>query len=92
MKCGTDCLREKLARGGTLLGTHTSWGGAMIAEMYGAAGFDMIWIDTEHGTMNPLDVQNALVGARAGGCALLCGFRGMTGLWRSRFSILARTA
>lgn len=71
MKCGTDCLREKLARGETLFGSHTSWGGGMIPEMYGTAGYDMVWIDTEHGTINPLDVQNALIGARAGG---LCAF------------------
>lgn len=71
MECGTDRLLAKLARGETLFGGHTSWGGALIPEMLGTAGYDMIWIDTEHGTMNPIDVQNALVGARAGG---LCAF------------------
>ena len=71
MEHGTDKLRAKLARNETIYGTHTSWGGAMITEMYGVAGFDVVWIDTEHGTMDPIQVQNALIGARAGG---LCAF------------------
>jgi 2-dehydro-3-deoxyglucarate aldolase/4-hydroxy-2-oxoheptanedioate aldolase len=39
--------------------------------MYGEAGFDAVWIDTEHAAIDPAQVQNALVGARAGG---LCAF------------------
>lgn len=67
MSSATDTLREKLARGETIFGCHTSWGGAMITEMYGTAGFDVAWVDTEHGTMDPKEVQNALIGARAAG-------------------------
>lgn len=67
MEWPTDKLREKLAKGETIFGSHTSWGGAMITEMYGVAGFDVVWIDTEHGNMDPKEVQNALIGARAGG-------------------------
>lgn len=67
MEWATDKLREKLAKGETIFGCHTSWGGAMVAEMYGVAGFDVIWIDTEHGNIDPKEVQNTLVGARAGG-------------------------
>lgn len=67
MEWPMDKLREKLARGETIFGSHTSWGGAMITEMYGVAGFDVAWIDTEHGNMDPKEVQNALIGARAGG-------------------------
>ncbi|MDR1518580.1 MAG: 4-hydroxy-3-methylbut-2-en-1-yl diphosphate synthase [Planctomycetota bacterium] len=61
----TDKLADKIARGETIYGTHTAWGGAMIAEMYGEAGFDVVWIDNEHGYMDPSQVLNALVGARA---------------------------
>ena len=67
MECATDKLREKIARGETVFGTHTSWGGALVPELYGVAGFDVVWIDTEHGNMNPRDMENALIGARAGG-------------------------
>ncbi|MDR1533649.1 MAG: 4-hydroxy-3-methylbut-2-en-1-yl diphosphate synthase [Planctomycetota bacterium] len=67
MEWPTDKLREKIAKGETIFGTHTSWGGAMITEIYGVAGFDVVWVDTEHGNMDPKEVQNALIGARAGG-------------------------
>ncbi len=44
----------------------------MVPELYGTIGFDVIWIDTEHGYMDPKDVQNAMIGARSGGaCAFV---------------------
>ncbi len=69
MESRTDRLTSRMKAGEMLFGTHTALGGAMIAEMYGTAGFDMIWIDTEHCLVDPGQVQNTLIGATAGGAA-----------------------
>ncbi len=55
-------LRKKIEAGETILGTHTCWGGAMLAEMYGMAGFDAVWIDCEHGAVDSSQLLNTLVG------------------------------
>lgn len=62
MKCKTDLLSEKIKRGETCFGTHTCWGGALLTEMYGMAGYDMVWIDTEHGAIDYATLLNTLVG------------------------------
>ncbi len=63
MQGKVDRILAKIAKGQTAFGTHTSWGGPMITEMYGQAGYDMVWIDTEHGYMSPERVLGALIGA-----------------------------
>lgn len=67
MECLADKLKAKIAKGETIFGTHSGWGGSLVPELYGEVGFDVVWVDTEHGLMDPIQVQNALVGARAGG-------------------------
>ncbi|HEX9012627.1 MAG TPA: aldolase/citrate lyase family protein [Anaerolineaceae bacterium] len=60
-------LRERLARGDTLLGTLVTLPSPESAEILAAAGFDWLFIDLEHSAMSPRDAQAILqgVGKRA---------------------------
>lgn len=63
MKSKIATLQEKMKAGKTAFGTHTHWGGAALAELYGIAGFDALWIDTEHGAVDKSQLLNTIVGA-----------------------------
>lgn len=63
MKCKIDRIEEKLRRGETIYGTHSAMGGAVTTEIYGTAGFDALWIDTEHGCIDKKDLLAAIMGA-----------------------------
>lgn len=58
-------LREKLLRGENIIGTHVSMTEPIITEMLGNLGFDYIWVDTEHTTVDLDTLQNHLIAARA---------------------------
>lgn len=63
MDCKIDRIEEKLSRGETVFGTHTVLGGAVTAEIYGHTGFDVLWIDAEHGCMDKKDILATIMGA-----------------------------
>lgn len=46
------------------IGTHTmfGWGNGMLTELYGTVGFDMVWIDTEHGAIDKSALMSTLIG------------------------------
>lgn len=62
MKAKIAILQERI-KTATAFGTHTHWGGAALAELYGIAGFDALWIDTEHGAVDKSQLLNTIVGA-----------------------------
>ena len=49
-------IEEKIAKKELVLGTHSSLGYPVIAEMLGEAGFDALWIDTEHTAIDRQDL------------------------------------
>ena len=51
-----NSVKEKLARGGRVLGTFFELGGAAAVECLGLSGLDYFIVDTEHG---PFDVESA---------------------------------
>ncbi len=59
-----DRIIEKIENGGVAIGTHTmfGWGNGMLTELYGNVGFDMVWIDTEHGAMDKSTLMSTLIG------------------------------
>lgn len=69
MKYPIDLLSEKLKKGQIIYGTHTVLGGAVTSEIYGTAGFDVIWIDGEHGCMDKKDILSTIIGAAGTGTA-----------------------
>ena len=62
-------LREKLADGRFVLGTHVSAGHPMITEILGKAGFDAIWIDTEHTAIDKSTLLLNIIAAQGAGAA-----------------------
>lgn len=61
----TDALFERLKKGETLLGTHITCNDPLLTEMIGNAGFDYLWIDTEHTYIEKTMLINHLIAARA---------------------------
>lgn len=60
-----DHLKEKLAAGGCLFGTHITCCDMTTVEVMGNCGFDYLWIDMEHSPIDKGDIQNHLTAARA---------------------------
>ena len=67
MKDLTDKLREKLAGNTVLFGTHIFCGDACLTECMAMAGYDILWIDTEHTAIDRRSLLNCLISARSGG-------------------------
>lgn len=60
-------LKEKVRACRKLCGTHVSLNDAVVAEVLGYAGFDFLWIDLEHSSLDCESVLRHLGGARAAG-------------------------
>ena len=58
-------LLERLNRGETLIGTHITCNDPLLTELIGNAGFDYLWIDTEHTYIEKTMLINHLIAARA---------------------------
>lgn len=52
---------EKIKNGKTAVGTHAQLGSQPIMEMFGIAGFDAVWIDTEHTAIDRQDLLNSII-------------------------------
>lgn len=63
MECKIDRIEEKLRQGKVVFGTHTVLGGGVTAEIYGHVGFDVLWIDAEHGCLDRKDILSTIMGA-----------------------------
>lgn len=64
-------LQEKLRRCELALGTHVSLNDSSVSELVGNVGFDYIWIDTEHSTIDLDHLQLHLIAARAAGVSAI---------------------
>ncbi|MBR4079493.1 MAG: hypothetical protein IKK29_04725, partial [Christensenellaceae bacterium] len=60
-------LRAKLASGKILFGTHIVNTDLQLIELIAGAGFDYLWIDTEHSQADKKDIHNTLIATRAAG-------------------------
>lgn len=56
-------LEQKLARGETLIGTHSALPEPLIPEMLGMAGFDILWVDAEHSPLDRRDLNLMILSA-----------------------------
>jgi 2-keto-3-deoxy-L-rhamnonate aldolase RhmA len=45
-------IREKWARGQLCVGTNVTFTDSTVIELFGEAGFDIVWIDMEHSSMS----------------------------------------
>lgn len=64
-------LREALSLGKIILGSHVFCGAPMLTEAVALAGFDVVWIDMEHTSIDKEAVLNNLIAVRAGEAASL---------------------
>jgi len=63
-------LRSRLAAREPLLGTIVALGDPALAEMT-ASGYDLVWLDAEHGALGVAEVQRLAIAARAAGAHVL---------------------
>jgi len=59
----TDAFRKRLSRGGLLIGTIVSIPSPEVAEVLSLAGFDWLFVDMEHGTLDFTTTQRILQAA-----------------------------
>ena len=60
-------IMKKIDENKMLLGSHVAFDSPFITEMLAGCGFDMIWIDAEHGALDKKDIQLHLMACRAAG-------------------------
>ncbi len=58
-------LLDRLNAGETLIGTHITCNDPLLTEIIGNAGFDYLWIDTEHSYIEKSMLIQHLIAARA---------------------------
>ena len=51
----------KLKNGKTAIGTHAQLGSPVMMEIMGMAGFDAVWIDTEHTAIDKQDLLHSVI-------------------------------
>jgi len=59
-------LKEKLADGGTVVGSWINTGSPIVAELMAQAGFDFLTIDAEHSAVDLSQVQQLMQAIRSG--------------------------
>ena len=64
-----EAFKTKVARGETCLGAVTTSYDDAVAELYGDAGLDFVWIDGEHSPFNQTDILHQIMAVRGTGCA-----------------------
>lgn len=64
-------LLDKIRKGERALGTHISINDCSITELIGNVGYDYLWIDTEHTTIDLDHLQQHLIAARAAGVSVI---------------------
>ena len=62
-----NLLKEKLARGETVVGCDVSFPSPFVGELVGAAGFDFLLVNCEYGSMSDGQVEEMVRAAQARG-------------------------
>lgn len=66
-----DTIFNALNGGPPAFGTYCAYQDIGMYELCGKLGYDFVWIDGEHGAIDPTGFANAIVGTNAGGAAAL---------------------
>jgi len=62
-------IKEKISQGIIPIGTHAHIGEPIVIDILCNCGFDFIWIDSEHASVDKRDVNIQVITARGGGLA-----------------------
>ena len=57
-------LKQRLAEKGTLFGTHVTMNDPVVSELFGYAGYDYLWLDTEHTAIDYKEILSHICFAR----------------------------
>lgn len=66
---GLQRIKNKLREKKPVIGTHVALNDVMISEMLGMAGFDFVWIDTEHTALEREKVLHHIIAVDGTGVA-----------------------
>jgi 2-keto-3-deoxy-L-rhamnonate aldolase RhmA len=69
MATGLARIKEKLKNKEMVIGSHVGFREACFTELLGDVGFDLIWIDAEHGPLDRSEILDHIIAARAAGVA-----------------------
>jgi 2-keto-3-deoxy-L-rhamnonate aldolase RhmA len=64
-----NVIRRKIANGELVVGTNVSLGDCSVTELFGEAGFDFVWIDTEHTAIDRKDLLLNIMATNGTGAA-----------------------
>jgi len=64
-----NAFKKKLLEGAPLIGSHIGFTDPSITEIMGMAGYDYIWIDTEHSAIDYQTLHTHIIAAKASGIA-----------------------
>ena len=64
-------MRRKLQQGELIRGTHVTMNDPVISELLGYAGFDFLWVDTEHTAIDYRDLVSHICFAHQAGTPVL---------------------
>lgn len=65
-----DIIMEKVRKGEIATGSHIQIGNIVATDIISRAGFDMLWIDTEHGPIDKYATLTNIIAAGSGGAAV----------------------
>jgi len=57
-------LQQRLLEKGTLFGTHVTMNDPVVSELFGYAGYDYLWLDTEHTAIDYKEILSHICFAR----------------------------
>lgn len=66
---GLEKIKSKISEKKPVIGTHVALNDVMISEMLGLAGFDFVWIDTEHTALDREKVLHHIIAVDGTGAA-----------------------
>jgi len=64
-----DRVKEKVRKGKVSIGTHIKIGNPVVTDILCNCGFDIMWIDGEHGPMDRKDINQQIIIIRGAGIA-----------------------
>lgn len=67
--CRADQFRKKIEEGKLVKGVFITMPEPSVSEMAGYAGYDYVWIDSEHGAMDRQEIYHHIMAAQGAGCA-----------------------
>lgn len=62
-------VKEKIQKKEIALGTHIKIGNQVVTDILCNCGFDIIWVDGEHGPMDRKDINQQVITIRGAGIA-----------------------